>query len=383
MIFYYLSIIFILIFFFIYLFYLLKFNKHFKMENNIGYCHPQRVSIIICARNEEMNIRRVLDALLVQDYDYSFLEIIIANDQSTDKTGEILKEYCDKHSFIKSFTVINRDLVKSPKKNAVKQAINIALGEIILLTDADCLPTKNWIKSHISMYDKYPETDMVVGFTKTDTSNDGLRINNDHIKPLPLKLSLLKYKFEHIDFLILMFAAQGAIQAGHPFSCSGQNLSYKKESFLSVQGFDNIDKFISGDDLLLMQKFVKNKKTIKFASYAEAYTVTLPVNSWRELINQRARWASNLKVMPKMNTNFFIYLLSCFICIGLLPFFAIYIYIIKIFIDDLYLRHALNDWGLKYKFIDIFWWYIISPFYILLVTLLGIFSVFKWKDRRA
>ena len=50
-----------------------------------------RVSVLIPARNEEANIGRLLDSLLKQDYEP--LEIIVYNDQSTDKTGEILAGY--------------------------------------------------------------------------------------------------------------------------------------------------------------------------------------------------------------------------------------------------------------------------------------------------
>ena len=401
------------------------------------------ISIIVCARNEEKNIKNLLEALVNQDIfadedNSDSIEIIIANDQSDDDTEKIAKEYSDKYDFIKIYNVEYRDNALSPKKNALKQAIYIAKGEIILLTDADCIPTKNWVRSHRTMYEKYSNTDMIVGFAKTILNkecNEYLTIN-EYIPPKfnvlqtaegnyasgqhkcvptdgaerkiasptdgaerklasPTEPPLTKGgKFEHIDFLILMFAAQGAIQSGIPFSCSGQNLSYKRESFYDVHGFDDIDHFISGDDLLLMQKFVKYKKNIKFLAIADVFTETVPINSWNDLFNQRARWASNLKAMTKMNLIFFIYLLSCFVCMGLLPFVLLPLYLIKIYFDDKFIKKALVLWNLDgyvlqknisflgFKINMLQLWYIINPFYILTVSALGIFSFFKWKDRR-
>ena len=347
------------------------------MESRVNVTQKLAVSVIVCARNEEKNIKSVLEGIIAQDYDLSFVEVIVADDQSTDSTEKILQTYSNDFSFIKYFTVSGRERAKSPKKNALTQAINMAKGDIILLTDADCVPTKNWISSHVSTYNLYPETEMVAGLSKT--------------KPKELSVAPLYQQFEYIDFLVLMFAAQGAIQSGSPFSCSGQNLSYRKESFYGVSGFRGVENYISGDDVLLMQKFVSRKKVVKFACYANAYTETLPINSWKELINQRARWASNLKRMFGMNFKFFVYLVSCFVSIGLLPFYGLFTLLIRMFFDEIFIKNALFHWEMEHSIVKnklsalseslFLRWYLISPIYILVVTVFGTFSLFKWKGR--
>src|SRR2546427_13129616 len=50
-----------------------------------------QVSVILPARNEENYISRCLDSILTQDYPQ--FEIIAINDSSTDRTGELIKEY--------------------------------------------------------------------------------------------------------------------------------------------------------------------------------------------------------------------------------------------------------------------------------------------------
>jgi len=361
------------------------------MKYYIKIKNKQKVSIVVCARNEEKNISELLDAIITQDYDFSYIDVVVANDDSTDNTENILKEYCRNYPFIHYFNVENRQHVRSPKKNALRQAIPRSTGDIILLTDADCVPSKNWISSHIDVYSEYPDTDMVAGFSKTN-----IKVQ---------RTALICQLYEHLDFLVLMYAAQGAIQAGTPFSCSGQNISYKKASFYAVNGFTGLEKYISGDDVLLMQKFVQNRKNIRFANHLDAGVQTKPINSWRELLNQRARWASNLKPMLTMNPRFFVYLLSCFMCIGLMPFMAFFLYIVNVFFESDYIinstllreldgytpvqRAYTSDafWDLVFRMLiyfklSYFWiWYLLSPFYILTVSVLGIFSFYRWEGR--
>ena len=55
------------------------------------------VSVIVSARNEEKNISSCIESLLKLDYPREKLEIIIINDRSTDKTGEVIKAYSQKN----------------------------------------------------------------------------------------------------------------------------------------------------------------------------------------------------------------------------------------------------------------------------------------------
>ncbi|HUG97304.1 MAG TPA: glycosyltransferase [Nitrososphaera sp.] len=93
------------------------------------------VSVILPARNEERYIARCIESLLAQDY--SNFEIIAINDSSTDKTGEIMKEYAARDP-----RVVHVDAPAKPEgwagKNwACHQAYLRAKGEVLLFTDAD------------------------------------------------------------------------------------------------------------------------------------------------------------------------------------------------------------------------------------------------------
>ncbi len=93
------------------------------------------VSIIVPAKNEEKHIEKCVKSLLKLNYQH--IEIIIINDGSTDKTGQILEKYRDK---IKIITLNGQGPGKA-RNLAVKEA----KGRFIAFTDADCRVDIEWV----------------------------------------------------------------------------------------------------------------------------------------------------------------------------------------------------------------------------------------------
>jgi len=95
-----------------------------------------KISIILPARNEEKYIRHCIDSLLKQDY--PDFEIILVNDESTDKTLEIMKEFEKSHpAKIKVVNVTHRDENWIGKNWACYQGYLKSNGNLLLFTDAD------------------------------------------------------------------------------------------------------------------------------------------------------------------------------------------------------------------------------------------------------
>jgi glycosyltransferase involved in cell wall biosynthesis len=95
-----------------------------------------KISIILPARNEEKFIRHCIDSLLKQDY--PDFEIILVNDESTDKTLEIMKEFEKSHpAKIKVVNVTHRDENWIGKNWACYQGYLKSNGNLLLFTDAD------------------------------------------------------------------------------------------------------------------------------------------------------------------------------------------------------------------------------------------------------
>jgi cellulose synthase/poly-beta-1,6-N-acetylglucosamine synthase-like glycosyltransferase len=94
--------------------------------------YPQ-VSVLVPAHNEEMVIGRTVDSLLRLDYPADKIEIIVINDSSTDRTGEILAEKQAKNKQLKVVT-IHPPLGAKGKSNALNQGLKEASGNLLRFT---------------------------------------------------------------------------------------------------------------------------------------------------------------------------------------------------------------------------------------------------------
>jgi chlorobactene glucosyltransferase len=109
------------------------------------------VSIIVPARNEELNIRRCLQSLLEQDYDN--YEVIAVDDGSTDATEAILDDLIHSHPNGKRLWVLRlRDLPSdwAGKPHAIHSGVQEAQGSWLLFTDADTWHAPNALRSAVT-----------------------------------------------------------------------------------------------------------------------------------------------------------------------------------------------------------------------------------------
>ncbi len=355
----------------IYIYYLNIFLKGLSATNHIIGYDKKKVSVVVAARNEEQNISNLLTALVNQSYPQELYEIIIADDDSSDDTVSIIRQFAMKWSNINIIKVQNRDKVVSHKKNALSQAIEASSNDIILSTDADCIVGRYWIESMVSNFED--NTSMVVGFSRTQIQN--------------WKNPSFIGKFEHFDFIALFTAAAGAISAGKIFSCSGQNIAYKKKDFERIGKFEKIKHIISGDDVNLMQLMRKHGMKVRFSFLHHSFVYTKPVTGFIQFLNQRSRWASNSKWQLLLNPEFFIYLVSVFF-VTILPFIILFyswwlgalLIIIKAFLDHKIIKKGFSIFLIEKQKLKFFpAWFLIQPVYIIMVGIIGQLNVFSWK----
>lgn len=93
------------------------------------------VSVVIAARDEEQRIGETLNRLLASDYPH--LEVILANDRSTDSTAEIAAAIAKDDARLRIVTIDDVPGGWLGKTNAMTQAANLATGEFLLFTDGD------------------------------------------------------------------------------------------------------------------------------------------------------------------------------------------------------------------------------------------------------
>jgi biofilm PGA synthesis N-glycosyltransferase PgaC len=190
------------------------------------------VSVIVAARNEEQNIARCLHALVDQQYPQSKTEIIIVNDRSRDNTEKIVRSFQQKHGHIQLVNITTETPSKSPKKRALRQGIARSSGEIILTTDADCIPPPQWIARTVSAFDA--ATGVLVGLAPLQGHN------------------FLGYLISLDSFANTLISA-GGIGWNCGITGTGRNLAYRRKVYNEVGGFAKIAHSLSGDDDLFLQ----------------------------------------------------------------------------------------------------------------------------------
>ncbi|MDP8221034.1 MAG: glycosyltransferase [Candidatus Stygibacter frigidus] len=331
----------------------------------------ERVSVVISARNEASNIRELLMRLGNQNYPENLYEVIIADDGSVDSTGDMVRKYAENWSNLKVIEIDRESAQFAGKKNALQPAVEAATGEIILITDADCRPGSNWILSMVSCFES--DIDMVAGLSRTNTNEN-------------LKYGSVNW-YEYFDFMAMYAVAGGLILSGKYFSCSAQNLAFRKSSWEKVGGYQQIMHLVSGDDVNLMQLFRKANMKITFNRSSGSFMTTSSVDTWGELLNQRMRWASNTGIQINLNPEFFVYLISV-LMITFLPWIVlilnlqigIWLLAIRLIVEMSFVKAVFK----RFKVDNRLWlsyplWLIIQPIYMLIVTVGGIFSLYRWK----
>ena len=98
-----------------------------------------RISVLVAAKDEEHNIGKCLDSLVQQDY--PDFEVIVVNDRSTDRTGEIIDSYASQYDCVTALHVETLPPDWMGKNHAMQKAAQVATGDYLLLTDADCVHT--------------------------------------------------------------------------------------------------------------------------------------------------------------------------------------------------------------------------------------------------
>ena len=249
-----------------YWYFFLRLAFYKKPEKERNQQHP--VSVIICARDEAPNLARNLPGVLVQQYPTTH-EVIVVNHNSQDDTRYLLDEF--KKSF-KGLHAVNLEQEAKGipgKKYPLSIGIKEAKHEILLLTDADCVPASEFWIQH--MQDTYDEgVDLVIGY------------GTYHKKPGLLN-KLIRFETFHSALQYLSYALSGM-----PYMGVGRNLSYKKELFFKIKGFSSINHIPGGDDDLFVNK-VANKHNTRIQVDPESFTYSEPERKFGNWFRQKKR----------------------------------------------------------------------------------------------
>ena len=119
------------------------------------------VSVIICARNEEENLKKHLPSILKQDYPN--YEVIVINDRSYDETETVLEQFKKDYPHLKTSFVPHDAKYIDSKKIAVILGVKAAKNDILVFTDADCEAVSDkWLENMVRSFSG--DTQIVLGY---------------------------------------------------------------------------------------------------------------------------------------------------------------------------------------------------------------------------
>lgn len=340
-----------------------------KQKNIIDF-YPS-ISILIPARNEETNIEHLLQSLYLQEYPRSLLEVIVADDHSEDTTALLVTKFIQNHPDIH---VTLHSVKGKGKKSALSESIQIAKGDIIITTDADCIPkTNQWAKSIVSYFSE--QTQLVSAPVVYFQKNGWFQ------------------KMQSLEFLTLISSAAGAIGNNMPFMCNGANIAFRKSAFLETHGFEN-DRFSSGDDIFLLERIIQRYGThsVQFAKTEQAIIETDPMPNLSKFLQQRIRWAGKsvgYKNPVSIITSYIVFFNALSILLAFIlgfyhPFFfrlAALLFMVKTIIDLPICIMILNFTRQLFLLKTYLLLQIVYPLYICGTAITSLFVKPKWKGR--
>jgi glycosyltransferase involved in cell wall biosynthesis len=228
--------------------------------------HP--VSVVICVRDEAANIARNLPGVLVQNYRSSH-EVIVVNDNSQDESKYLLEGLHKQFRQLNIIELKQEAKLIPGKKFPLSVGIKTARHEIVLLTDADCVPASEfWIQK---MQDAFSDgIEIVLGY-------------GAYMKRKGILNKIIRFETFHTALQYLSYALAGIAYMG-----VGRNLAYKRQVFFRHKGFSSHNHLPGGDDDLFINS-AATKKNTAIVLDKDAFTLSGPKETFADWVRQKSR----------------------------------------------------------------------------------------------
>lgn len=242
----------------------------------------QPVSVIICARNEEVNLTKHLPLVLNQNYPK--FEVIVVNDCSFDDSYEMMLRMQPDYPHLEIRNIVKNDNYEHGKKFALSIGIKAAKYDRLLLIDADCRPASaNWLR--LMQQNFSDKKQIILGFSPYERGKGFLN-------------KVIRYDTFLIGVHYLTQALRGKTYMG-----VGRNLAYEKELFFANKGFASHMHILSGDDDLFIQE-VATSTNVAIEIDIDAHTISAPKKTWGDWFLQKRRHWTTAVVYPASTRSF-------------------------------------------------------------------------------
>jgi cellulose synthase/poly-beta-1,6-N-acetylglucosamine synthase-like glycosyltransferase len=236
------------------------------------------VSILVAARNEEEHILKCLEGLNRLEYPISQLDIWIGNDASTDQTYDILKKWSDNRSHVNIINISENLGDLKGKSNVLAQLAKKARGEFLLVTDADTVVPKLWVKQLINQIHTDKKVAMVSGYTV-------------------IRSTSIFSKLQNLEWINAFAMLNVVGKIGIPVTAIGNNMIIEKKIYDGIGGYEKLG-FSLVEDFQLTRAIINKGYGLVNSFDNELKAVTEPETSFSAILKQRKRWMQGALKIP-------------------------------------------------------------------------------------
>lgn len=236
------------------------YKKELESENKVT--NKPSVSVIIVAKNESENLENNLPLILKQDYPN--FEVIVVNDGSTDESDCLLKRLeLENDHLYHTFLPVSRDRVFGRKKLAMTIGVKASKNEVLLFTEADCVPDSDrWISTMMENMDN--NIDVVIGYS--------------YYQRQP-SLYQRVARFDNLIFSLQYFSKSIKDKA---FIGTYRNIAFRRNLFFDNKGFSSFLNIENGEDVFL-NEIILDQESVSCLNPDAFVSSELLFSRWREI----------------------------------------------------------------------------------------------------
>jgi cellulose synthase/poly-beta-1,6-N-acetylglucosamine synthase-like glycosyltransferase len=238
---------------------------------------PIPVSILIPARNEAKGIHRMLNSLDSLDYPKEYLQILLANDNSTDETLKIMQDFAVGKNWITVVDVPERkpDEELKGKTRVLAMLAHQTTGKYLFFTDADVALNSQWIKGMLS------ELENNIPNRQGNVKGIGVMVGVTGMKHDSFASTMQALEWFCVVTVNKLFSDRNI-----PTTGMGNNMVVLKEAYFAAGGYEKIG-FSIVEDYTLYKKIIAEGYDFRQVFIPEVVAYTVPPEDYFE---QRDRW---------------------------------------------------------------------------------------------
>ncbi|WP_111671472.1 glycosyltransferase [Algoriphagus litoralis] len=289
-----------------------------------------KVSVLVAARNEEVHILNLLQSLSDLDYPPELLQVLLADDQSEDRTAQIIREWVQNEGNRTLVSIGSIEGTKNPtngKANALAILGHQATGDYFFFTDADCEVPATWIREGVKCFEG--GTGLVIGITQVRSRG-------------------FFEQMQEIDWWNTLGLVKVVTDLEMPTTGLGNNMVISRAAYEECGGFDQIP-FSLTEDLEISKSIHKQGYKIRHQVSEDFLVRTKPENGLKSLLKQRKRWMAGAmtlsipwKILLSLQVLFYPAIL---ILIALDWQVGVFIWCIKALVQSVFLQFFLKKAG--------------------------------------